>query len=499
MINRNNHIKIFSVLICFSLIICKPLYARQVIELTLESAVDIAMANSYQIQMLKLGIERTRYYLKAREAGLRSKVYLNLRTPEMSALSDYKWNSTLQKDEIVYQNTLRWQMDVSIRQPIILFGYPTNGYLSLNNKMYQYIQEIDESKDINYYNRYFIEFEQPLLQANYLKNDFEQAELDLEREELRFNSDRARLIYRTAFGYYELFELSFNNEIYSNHIANLQRVSEIVNQISQENNTDSIDAIQVQVELTNTREKLLENRSNLRLETARVKQYLRIDIQDTLIVKPSIEITTITVDLYQAIQYGYTLRPMLRMLDIGKRRNEIYLQEIKSRRAFHLNLKMTYGMEKYDERYQQLWKDRDSSYSVSIQAYIPIWDWGLRKSNIEAQKIGIKRSDLYIEENRNEIKSEITNSVLNLEEYQQRALNMMKNMEVAKELSTASITQFKENKISVPDILKILERQKETELNFIEAYLGFKRSLIRLMVNTHYDFENNISLIDKFL
>jgi len=496
--NCNKLINILLVLISYSLLISHPLYAAQSIDLTLQKAIDIVLENSYQIKRLELEIERTRYRLKARQAGLKSKVYLNLRSPELVALSDYEWNSTLQKDEIVRHNTLRWQIDLSIRQPIILFGYPTNGYLSLNNKMYQYIQKINGSKDINYYNRYFIEFEQPLLEANYLKNDFEQAELDLENEELEFNADRANLINRTASGYYNLFELSYKDEIYFNHLANLQRVSEIVNRISKEDTTRSIGSIQVQIALSNSREQLLENQSNLRLETTRVKQNLRIDIQDSLIVTPSIKIIPITVNLDQAIQFGYTLRPTLQMLEINKRRNEINLQETRSRGAFHLNLEMTYGMEKYDERYQQLWEERDNSYSVFIRAYIPIWDWGLRKSNIEATKINIRRTDLSIEENRNEIKSEITNTVSNLEEYQQRAFNMMKNMEVAKELSAASITQFKENKISVRDILKILERQKDTELNFIEAYLGYRRSLIRLMVNTHYDYENSISLIDKF-
>jgi outer membrane protein TolC len=464
----------------------------------LQKAVDIALENSYQIKRLELGIERTRYRLQARHAGLKSKVYLYLRSPEIKALSDYKWNSEEQVDEIVRQNTLRWQADLSIRQPIILFGYPTNGYLSLNNKLYQYVQKIDGTKDTNYYNRYFIEFSQPLLQENYLKNDFEQAELDLEREELEFNTDRANVINRTARGYYNLFELSYKNEIFSNHLSNLQHVSSIVNQTLQDNATRTPESIQVQVALSNSREQLLENQSNLRLETMRVKQDLRINIEDSLIVDPVIQITPIIVDLEQALQYGYTLRPTLRLLEINRRRNEIGLQETKSRGAFHLNLAMTYGLEKYDEMYQQLWKEQDNSYSVSIRAYIPIWDWGLRKSNIEASKISIKRTNLSIEENRNEIRSEITNIIANLEEYQRRALNMMKNMEVAKELSAASITQFSENRISVRDILKILERQKETELNFIEAYLSYKRSLIRLMVNTHYDFENNISLIDKF-
>ena len=544
------------------------------------------MENSYQIQMLKLGIERTRYYLKAREASLKSKVYLNLRSPELKALSDYKWNSDLQKDEIVHQDTRRWQMDLSIRQPVILFGYPTNGYLSLNNRIYRYLQNINDEENVDYYNRYFVRFEQPLFQPNYLKNNIEEAELALEREELDYIGDIVRLIDDIADDYYNLFELSYKDVIYSNHLANLQKVSEIVNDNSQLfvepaprtdvpevyvvkkgdtlwdiaekffgypfiwpeiwkknlfiddphwiypgqeitlelllektaqpeqpsekpaakpikepeplNTARSIEGIQIQVELANTQEQLLGNQSDIRLETARMKQRLRVDYQDSLIVKPITTISPINVNVNQALQYGYTLRPTLRIYDIRKRQDEIYLQETIARGAFRINLEMTYGMEKQDERYQELWDDKDNSYSVSIRAYIPIWDWGRRKANIEAQRISVKRTELFKEESRNRMESEITNAVANLEEYQKRALNMKENMDVAQKLSTASITQFEKNQISIQDILKILERQKETELNFLDAYLGYRKSLVTLIANTHYDFENDISLIDKF-
>ena len=110
----------------------------------------------------------------------------------------------------------------------------------------------------------------------------------------------------------------------------------------------------------------------------------------------------------------------------------------------------------------------------------------------------MQQTELTIEETRNSIKSEITNAVSNLEEYQRRALNMKVNMDVAKELSGLSIAQLKEKNISVQDILQIIDRQKETELNFLEAYLGYRESLLRLLVNTHYDYEKNISLIDQF-
>ena len=72
--NCNKLINILLILISYSLLISRPLYAAQSIDLTLQKAIDIALENSYQIKRLEMGIERTRYRLKARQAGLKSKV-----------------------------------------------------------------------------------------------------------------------------------------------------------------------------------------------------------------------------------------------------------------------------------------------------------------------------------------------------------------------------------------------------------------------------------------
>ncbi len=50
----------------------RPANAQQTVQLTLDSAVDIAMGSSYRIKQLEMGIERTRYYLKSRQASLKS-------------------------------------------------------------------------------------------------------------------------------------------------------------------------------------------------------------------------------------------------------------------------------------------------------------------------------------------------------------------------------------------------------------------------------------------
>ena len=64
--------------------------AKQIIHLTLDEAIEVVMGKSYRIKQLQMGIERNRYWLKARQASLKSKVYMNLMAPEYKAVSDYR-------------------------------------------------------------------------------------------------------------------------------------------------------------------------------------------------------------------------------------------------------------------------------------------------------------------------------------------------------------------------------------------------------------------------
>ncbi|MDZ7722383.1 MAG: TolC family protein [candidate division KSB1 bacterium] len=394
------------------------LMADEVIDLTLDRAVQIAMGSSYRIKQLKLGIERSRLWLQAERAGLRSKVYMNMKAPEFEALSDYEWDSNLQKDIIVRRNTQLWQANLAIRQPIIFFGYPTNGYLSLNNKVYRYDQITSDVRDINYYNRLFVKYEQPFFQPNELKNDIEKAQLSLERKELQFLDDQVDLIDDIADDFYDLYRLSFQNMIFNQQIINLEKCYDIADCRSA-SGEESLDCIKVRVELNNVKEKLAQNKSNLRMEKTRLKQRLRLESGDSLVIKTAVEISNIAINPEEAVQNGFKLRPRLRLIDISKNEQEINLINVKGWNSFRLNLEMTFGLERQNPRYEELIRqDYENSYSVALSAYMPIWDWGQRRARIQAQKISIQKYDLYKEEIQNSIRSEIENSVQNMKEYQ---------------------------------------------------------------------------------
>jgi len=474
------------------------IHASEIIHLTLYNAVDIAMRNSYRIKQLELGIKRTRYWLKAEKASLKSKVYMNLNTPEFNAVSDYKWNSTLRKDEIIRQNTSRWQMDISVRQPVILLGYPTNGYLSLNNKIYRYLQKENGDEDVDYYNRFFVKFEQPILRPNELKNAIENAELNVKREELEYIRDRVNLANDISFNFYDLYSMVHRNTIYTHYVRDLERIYEIAQAVAHDDTTRIFEEVQARIELANAREMQSKNLSELRLRMLDMKQRLRLDVKDSLLIDHSIVLKPIEIDINQALQYGYTMNPDLQILNIDKRRREITLNYSRGWDAFYLNLEMTLGLEKNEDRYQAMWEEYDNSYSISINAYIPIWDWGRRKAWIGNAKVDVKRTELQIEETRSYKKSAISNTITNLVDYQQRALNLSESVKMAQEICDMSIQQYREKRMSLQGILQVIDRQRDTELNFLDAYLGYRGSLQRLEAQTYYDYETGKSLLDKY-
>lgn len=479
------------------LLLTSQLFAQQRINLTLESAVDIMMNTSYRITKLEMEIDQSRLNLKAERAGLKSKVYMNLETPDLNRTSDYKWNSTLQRNEIVRENTNRWQMDMAVKQPVILFGYPTNGNVSINYKMYRYGQSEDGDTYTNYYNRMYLQFEQPLFQPNELKNDIEEAELDLEEEELDFLTDQVEIIEDVSEDYYDLFRLAYRNIIFNNYMGYLTSIDSIVTAIVQQDSLRKIEKMQVELVIANTQDAIWGNQSELRTDIAELKQQLRLNEDDIIEIEPSIKIIPITVDQDKAIQYGYTLRPSLQLMAIEKRIEEIDFEDIKANDAFKLDLEITYGLERQDERYQAMWDNYDNSNSVTLNAYVPIWDWGRRKSRIEAGKIALNRMDVSIEETRKEIRTDVINAMTNLNENQARALNMQESVNMAKEITGSSIDQYKNNDISIQDLLQIVSRQKETEENFLNAYLEYRDAVLELMLNTYYNYEKNISLFDE--
>jgi len=471
----------------------------QVIDLTLERMVDLTLSRSYQVRRLNLEIQRDQFNLHAQQARLRSSVDLELTVPAFRLTSEPKWNSELQKDEIVQEHTRRWEGELSVSQPVILFGYPTNGYLSFNNRMYRYNQiEDDGTEDVDYYNRYYISYRQPLFQPNGLKNDLEQAEMSLERTQLEFYGDVVGIVDNVAEDYYDLFEEQFTRDIYLDLSDNLDRALEIAQGLVRSDSTRSIELDQIQVELANALENVQAAESSFRLDAASVKRDLGLADTDSIAITTAFQLDPVSVDMEEAVQYAMELTPRMRQLDMSLRGSEIRLEDTKSRGGFQLDLNMSYGREKRDDEAANLWLHPDNSYTVNVTAEVPIWDWGERKARIASSEIGIQQSLLRLEEAEIQIVSSVRNEVLNVQDREARTMAMRDNLELARDVSETSFQRYEAGAISALDLILSLRREADTAENFLEAYLGWRGSLRRVQEMTFFDFERGIPVLERF-
>jgi len=478
-----------------------PPAGGQVIELSLERMVQLAMDNSYQIRRLNLEVERTSHRLRAELAGLKSRVDLEMSIPAYELISESRWNSSLQRYEITRENSRRWEAELSVSQPVVLFGYPTNGRLSLNNRVYRYTQlEEEGNTTLQYYNRYYIAYEQPLFQPNGLKNDLEEARLDLERAQLDFQDDVVELIDDVAGEYFELFESAYQARIREANLARLEKAMAAATTVIGSDSTRAIEADQIRVETANARERLQQVRSSFRLRAASAKQQLRLAPTDSLVLNPVAEVTPVLIDVDEAIRFGMELTPRFRQLDIRLREDEIRLANTKGRNSFRMDLELSYGreMQVQDRAFSNLWESPSNSYTLGVNAFLPIWDWGERRAEIAAAEVGIRSARLSIEEARSEIVSNVRNEVRNVEEYQNRVLTMQENLNLAGNVSETSLNAYRAGSISAVDLLRSFQRESETAENLLEAYLGWREALLSLQELTFFDYERRVPIVERF-
>ena len=458
------------------------------IELTLERMVELGLRDSYRVRQLQMGVDRTRANLNAERAGLKSRVELELNAPTFESISDYRWNSDLQREELVYENTRRWEAELSVRQPVVLFGFPTDGYLSLNNRVYRYNQIQDDESDVRYYNRYFVAYNQPLFQPNRMKNNLEEAELGLERSELDYRADIISMVDDLADDYFRLFSTAYERDVALRLVQSLDSVMVAAQSIAASDPARAIEVDQLQVALANAREQVQQAISSFRLQAANIKQRLRLSPSDSLMLRPVLTVEPVEIDVDRAIGYATELAPRMRRIDMDIRQNEIRLDETKGSDAFRMNLGLTYGREMQDARLRNVWEDPRNSYTVNVEATIPIWDWGQHDYRVQAQQISLDRALLTREEAITSIRTSVENEVRSLSEYEQRALSMQTNLDLSRQITATSLQRYRTGKGQLVDVLQTISRESDTAENFLEAYLGYRQSLLRLQELTYYDF-----------
>lgn len=473
--------------------------AADSIEMTLAGMVDLALGNSFRIQQVNLSVERTRLRLSAERARLRSRVDLELSAPTLRAQSEPRFDTQSGTTRTFRENSNRYQGQLSVRQPVILFGFPTNGYISLNNRMHRFEEEgSDGELRTEYFNEYFVRYTQPLFQPNNLKNDIEGAEMDLEDSEMDFYADVVSIIDQSSRDFLDLFRNASQERIRSRYVERLEAALALAAAAAQGDPERSIEVDRVNVELANAREQVQQARSQYRLETSGLKTEFNLPQSAEILIDPVMIFDPVPIDMERATELALELTPRLRRLDIQLRESEISVEQTKGRGGVQVDFSVSYGTEKRDERLGEVWNDAENSFSLDLEAAIPIWDWGERSARIQASEVGVRQTRLRIDQAMLDIRSGIENEVRNVGEFQARAISMQETQSLATSITDQSLGQYAAGTVSVLDLLQTLRREYDTANTSLDTYLGWRRALLRLQQMTYYDFERDVPLLDLY-
>ena len=163
-----------------------------------------------------------------------------------------------------------------------------------------------------------------------------------------------------------------------------------------------------------------------------------------------------------------------------------------------MDVSASYGREMTDPVFDALWQEPTNTYTLDVNASIPIWDWGERDARIEATEIGLRQTELRMEEAEAQIRANVQNEVRNVGEYQSRTQAMQTNLELASDISTETLARYTRGEATVFELLQSFQRETDTARNFLDAFIGLRRAMARLQEMTFYDFERNEPVLDRF-
>lgn len=492
---------VFSALVCASTVEAQE--APATVNLTLDTLVDLTLANSYRIRYLDLDLEQARQNLIAQEAGLKSRVDLNVTVPRFTAESVQDYDDDLERFTTVRSESQRWDATLRVSQPVIIpfLGYPTNGNLALANEMYRRTQpgRGGGAPVTDFANEYSVQYNQPLFQPNALKNSLERQDMDFEQQEIRYAESMLQLVDEASNNYFNLFRNRHNQAADAEMIVYLTRAEGIAQELATANPAKQIELNQIRVELANALEEEERGESDYRRQTITLKTNLNLPQSTEILVDPAIRVVPVEIDMERALQYARELSPDFRELDMGLRRDEISLEENLGRGGFEMDLQLSYGREVAGVQwFNQLWTNPEQTYGITVNASLPIWDWGERDARLASARIGWERSQLEFEEQEIEIVSDLENEVRNVEERQARALTLQDNLALAADIVEESFELYRDQSIGVLDLLQSFQRYEDTAMNFVGAYISWRQSLMQMQRQTYWDFESDRPVMERW-
>jgi len=492
------------------LILAVPVAAQEEpIILTLDNAIELALEKSYDARRERLILLGAQQNVVAQRGRFKTQVNLTLNSPDFQ---EQVQAIPLPNEVPIYNTTgtLRWQSQMRITQPL-----PTNGSISLRSDLYQiresvFREQLDiTEKEKRFFSSFRLIFNQPLFVPNTLKLGMERANLEHERAQREFTRTELDVVYRVTEGFFGLYSATRRLEIAREEVNQQEQAYELARQKFDAGLIPEVGALQMEVDLAQSRNRLLEAEGDLSQMEDRFKITVGLPLEQQVAVKTDFALSLFNVDEEKAIEQGLRHRAEIRRGEIDRRLAEITVQETDARTAIRGDIRAYYDLTGISDPFldygvstARLFRSsindmrrRPKNRGITFTLSVPIWDSGVNRAEVAAARARLERNELTERENKRLVVQDIRAVITRLRETRGRLDVLKRSEEVALRSFEISQAQFDNGDITSQELAENRDRLTTARQNYLAAYIDYQLSVADLKRNTLYDFEKGRSLV----
>ncbi len=453
--------------------------------LSINKSLNIAMANSPDIKRLELQIERSRNFLKAKNASLKTQFSVTLnpfnyeRTRRFSGLYSEWYSNETKSSSGVF----------TLAQPIKW----TDGSLRLINELswQDSYSEFADKQDKSYRNYLYLSFNQPIFTYNRSNLELNELELDLENTTLNYAIEKLLLEYQVTQNFYAVYRRKSGLSVAIDDYNNREQSYKIISNKVDAGLVAKEELYQAELDLVESEGNVQDQETALENALDSFKKLIGLSIFDDITVTADVSHNPVEVDLQKALDSALKYRMELRQREIDIENARYDLMRASATNEFRGDINVNYGIIGTDENLRDVFSQSERSQGFSIEFNIPFIDWGYRKYTLEANKAMVRNRELSLEDQKNEIIIEVRQAYRNLK-------NLVNQIEISeKSVRNAQLTydinleRYENGDISSMDLNLFQNQLTKAKLNKINALIDYKLELLNMKVLSLYDFEKD--------
>ena len=465
--------------------------AQQV--LTVQKAIEAAMENSPTMKHSQISLQRSEESLNAQEAALKSNFTLRLNPFNLN--QDRKFQSL--RSDWYDTRTKSSSGTFTISQPI----KQTDGTFSITNSL-NWQDSFDEASFADPTNRSFnnslsLNFTQPIFTYNRTKLSLRSLELDLENTTIQYELQKLSLERQVSQNFYSVYQNKASLDITQDELKNQQASYEIIKGKVDAGLSAREELYQAELNLSSSKASLDNAQVSLDNSLDNFKQLIGIPITDTIAIDADVTYKPVEVVMERAADHALKSRMELRQrnMDIETARNNVLTASALN--EFKGAITLSYGLTGSDENIGDIFDKPTKKQMVGLSLDIPLWDWGEKKARVKAAQLGVKNSQLTLEELRTSIVLEIRQACRNLNNLVTQISIAEQNVRNAQLTYEINLERYKNGDLTSMDLNLYQTQLSQKKTSLTNAQISYKLAILNLKILTLWDYENNKSVIPE--